>query len=128
MRAYVAADRAFEHVRSAVDDAFLFAFGEQRADAGGGEESADAGAAGADAFGEVALRNDLELDLARAVQLVEHPGVDLSRETADHLADAAGLEQCREAGVTVAGVVRHDGQVFRALLEESVDQGDRLPG
>ena len=38
----------------------------------GGEEAADAGAGGADALGEVALRHQLQLDLAPAVQPVEH--------------------------------------------------------
>ena len=42
----------------------------------GGEERADAGPRGADPLGEVALRHELELDLAGAVERVEVPGVD----------------------------------------------------
>ena len=39
----------------------------------GVKNAADAGARGADALGERALRHQLELDLARAVGLVEMP-------------------------------------------------------
>ena len=82
----VAVDRRLEHVHAAVDLARLLALGELGAVAGGGEEAADAGARGADALGEVALRHQLELDLAGAVEGVEVMAVDLARERADDLA------------------------------------------
>src|SRR5690606_39327889 len=48
----VGGERLFEDVPLSVDDAGLLALGEHGAVAGAGEEAADAGAAGADAFGE----------------------------------------------------------------------------
>ena len=58
---------ALEHVHAAVDLARLLALGEVGAVAGRREEGADAGAGGADALGQVALRHQLELDLAGAI-------------------------------------------------------------
>src|SRR6476646_7693280 len=66
-------DRIFEHVATPVDLARLLPLRKQRAVAGRREEAADADARCHDALGEVALRHQLELDLARAVQRVEHP-------------------------------------------------------
>ena len=63
-----------------------------------------------------------------AVQAVEHPRVVLPRERADDLAHPPRREQRGEPGVAVAGVVVDDRQVARALLDERVDQLDRLPG
>ena len=57
-------DRILQHVVAAVDGAPLLALGQRRADPGGAEEGADAGAGGAHPFGQVALRHDLQLDLA----------------------------------------------------------------
>jgi hypothetical protein len=93
-----------------------------RAVAGRAEEGADAGAGRADALGQVALRHQLELELAAAVQAVEHLAVGLAREAADDLAHAAGLEQRRQAGLAVARVVVDDGEVLGALLDEAVDE------
>ena len=109
----VAADRVLQDVRAAVDLAGLLALGQRRADAGGAEERADAGAGGAHPLGEVALRDHLELDPARAVEPVEDPGVGLARERADHLAHPALGQQRGQAGVAVAGVVGDHGQVGR---------------
>ena len=93
----VGVDRVLEHVAAAVDRARLLALGERRAVAGRREERADAGAGGADALGEVALRHQLELDLAGAVERVEHVRVGLARERADDLAHAPRLEQRGQA-------------------------------
>ena len=121
-------DRILEHVVAAVDHARLLAFGEQRAVAGRREERADAGAGGADALGEIALRHELELDLAGAVQRVEHVRIGLARKRADDLAHALRLEQRGEAGLAVAGVVVDDGEVARALRDQRVDQLGRHAG
>ena len=73
----------------------LLALGERRTDAGRAEERADARPGRAHPLGEVALRHHLELDLAGAVEIVEDPRVDLPRERADHLADAARRRAAR---------------------------------
>jgi hypothetical protein len=96
--------------------------GQLGAVARGAEEGADAGAGGAHALGQVALRHQFELELAAAVQAVEHLAVGLARKAADDLAHAAGLQQRGQAGVAVAGVVVDDGEVLGALLDQAVDQ------
>ncbi len=96
--------------------------------AGGGEEAADAGAGGADALGQVALRDQLQLDFPGAVGRIEVPGVGLAREGADDLLDAAFLDQQREAGVGLAGVVVHDREVGGAVGQQCVDEFHRLAG
>ena len=121
----VAADRVLQDVGASVDLPRLLALGERRADAGRAEERADPGTGRAHPLGEVALRHHLELDLAVAVEPVEDPGVGLPRERADHLAHPALGQQRGQPGVAVAGVVGHDGQVGRALLDQRVDQRDR---
>jgi hypothetical protein len=60
-----------EHVARARRRRGLLAFGERRADARWGVEGRDAGAPGADALGERALRHELELGEALAVELGE---------------------------------------------------------
>src|SRR5579862_398125 len=57
-------DAALHDVALAVELAHVLALGDLGADAGLGEERRDAGAAGADAFGERALRVELDLELA----------------------------------------------------------------
>src|SRR3546814_491920 len=83
---------------------------------------------GADALGQVALRHQFQFDLAAAVQAVEDLRIDLARERADDLAHAARAQQRGQAGGAVAGVVVDDGEVFRALFEQGVDQFHRLAG
>ncbi len=92
------------------------ALGDQRADAGGGEEGADAGAARAQPLGERALRGQLDGELTGEVlpaELLVLP--DVGR---DDPGDPAGLEQQAEPGAVDAAVVGHDGQVVGALLEQ----------
>ncbi len=48
----------------AVEVAGLFAFGDEGAGSGGGVEGGNAGAAGADSFGQRALRNEAEVEFA----------------------------------------------------------------
>src|SRR6476619_5035326 len=124
----VGADRQLEHVVPAVDLAHLLALGERGAVAGRGEERADAGPGRADALGEVALRHELELDLAGAVLRVELVAVVLPRERADDPAHPARADQRRQPDVAVAGVVVDDGEVARAALDERLDELHRLTG
>src|SRR6185503_9762826 len=90
----VGVDRIFEHVVALANAARLLALRELGAVRGRREERANAGTRGADALGKRALRHQLELDLARAVSLVEVPRVGLARERAQDLARAlAGDER-----------------------------------
>jgi hypothetical protein len=124
----VGVDGRLQHVVAAVDQARFLALGQQGAVAGRAEEAADAGAGGADAFGQVALGREFELDLAGAVQRVEVVGIGLAREGADDLAHPLGLQQRRQAGFAVAGVVVDDGELARALGDQRVDQRGRHAG
>ena len=81
----------------------LLALGDQGADAGLGEEGRDAGAAGADALGQRALRVELELELAGQVLALEL--LVLADVGADHLLDLARVEQLAEAEAVDAAVV-----------------------
>ena len=58
-------EAALHDVTLAVEFAHVLAFGDLGAEAGLGEEGRDAGAAGADALGERALRVEFDLELAR---------------------------------------------------------------
>ena len=59
------------HIGLAVEIVQFLAFGDHRADAGLGVESRDARAAGADAFGQRALRIEFQLQLAGQIRLLE---------------------------------------------------------
>ncbi|ABA51189.1 hypothetical protein BURPS1710b_A1553 [Burkholderia pseudomallei 1710b] len=121
-------DRRLEHVVLAVDHARFLAFGELRAVARRREEAADTGARRANPLGEVALRYQFELDLARAIQRVEHLRIGLPRKRADDLAHAPRLQQRGEARLAVAGVVVDDRQIARALRDQRIDQLGGHPG
>ena len=111
-----------------VDLADLLALGERGAVAGRREEGADAGPGRADPLGEVALRHELELDLAGAVLRVELVAVVLPGERADDPAHPTRADERGEPDVAVAGVVVDDGEVARAALDEGLDELHRLPG
>ncbi|MCY1527594.1 hypothetical protein D9M68_626640 [compost metagenome] len=115
-------DGVLEHVLHAVDLARFAVAGQLRAVARGAIEGADAGTRGADALCEVALGHEFELELAAAVQAIEHLAVGLAREAADDLAHAAGLEQRGQAGLSIACVVVDHREVLGALLDEAVDE------
>src|ERR1051326_5973375 len=100
----------------------FFALGEARAVCGRRVEGADARAGGANALGERALGNELELDLARAVLRVEVPRVRLPRKRAQDFAHALRLDERRKPGVAVACIVIDDRQVARALRDQSFDE------
>ena len=111
---------ALQDVALAVELALLLALGHQRADAGLGVEGRDAGAAGADALGQRALRREFELQLAGQILLLEELVLaDIGR---DHLPDLAGLEQNAEAEAVDAGIVGDDGQILCAALAHRLDQ------
>ena len=104
----------------AVEVADLLALGDDRADAGAGEEGGDAGAAGADALGQRALRIEFELELAREIEAGED--LVLADVARDHLPDLPGLEQHAEANPVDAGIVGNEGQILRAGFAHRLDQ------
>ena len=64
----------------------------------------NAGTGGAQSLGQRALGNDLELDLAGLVELLEHHRAGAARKTAQDSAHAAELHQFGQAGMTGAGI------------------------
>ena len=112
---------ALHDVFLAVELLHFLAFGDQRADAGLGVEGRDAGAAGADALGQRALRVEFELQLAGEVLLREQLVLaDIGR---DHLLDLPRLQQPAEADAVDAGIVGDDRQVLDAGVADRVRQG-----
>ena len=105
----------------AVELAHLFAIGDVSADAGARVEAGDAGATGAHAFGERALRSEFDLNLT-GEELPLELGV-LANVAGDHLAYLARLEQQAEAPAVHAGVVAGDSKVAHAGGPESKDEG-----
>ena len=111
---------ALHHVALAVEFALVLAFGDQRADAGLGEEGRDAGAAGADALGQRALRIEFDLELVGEILLGEgFVFADIGR---DHLLDLPGIEQHAEPLAVDAAIVGDDGEVFDAGIADRQDQ------
>jgi hypothetical protein len=122
----VGEEAGLHHVGLVVEVADFLALGDNGADARAGEEGGDAGAPGADAFGERALRIEFELELAREVETGEN--LVLANVARDHLLDLAGLEQDAEADPVDAGVVGNERQIPRARLAHRLDQRLGHPG
>ena len=88
--------------------------------AGAGEERRDAGAAGAQALGQRALRIELELELAGQVLALEF--LVLADVGRNHLPDLARGQQQAEAEAIDAGVVGDRGQALDAAVAQRGDQ------
>ena len=114
-------DAALHDVALAVEFAHVLALGDLGADAGLGEERRDAGAAGADALGQRALRVELDLELAGEVLL--HEGLVLPHIGGDHFLGLAAVEQDAQALAVDAGIVGHHGQILDAGIADRKDQG-----
>ena len=74
----------------------------------------------AHALGQGALRVEFEFQLARQV-LAHELGV-LADVGGQHLADLAGVEQLAQPEAVDAAVVRGNGDVLHAAVDQSVDQ------
>jgi hypothetical protein len=122
---HVAVDRPLQQVADTVDLTDLLTLSKQRADTGARVEPADASAARPDPLGQRALRNQLELDLADPVQLVEDIRVRLPRERADDLACLARGQQRGQADVAIARVIADDRQVPDTAAEQGAGQRER---
>ncbi len=119
----VGLDGAFLDESLAVELRERFAFGDEGADAGLGVEGRDAGAAGAEALGQGALRGELHLQLAGEVLLGEE--LVLAHVGGDDLADLAGFNQHAEALAVHAHVVGDHGEVLDARIAHRLDQVGR---
>src|SRR5215471_3226360 len=117
--------RALHQIRAAAEFARLFALAELRADGGRRVEGGDPGGGRADTLGDGSLRHDLELDLAFLEHLFEL-GRRRARETADQFRDAACGKELRQHHRASARVVRHEGEVARALKEQAFEEFLRL--
>jgi hypothetical protein len=117
----VGVDGPFEEIGDSVEFPVFFTFGDRGADAGAGEEAGDAGSTGAHAFGERALRAELDLEVAGEELALEF-GV-LSDVAGDHLLDLPGLQQQAQAPVVDPGVVAGDGEALGSSVAQRQDQG-----
>src|SRR5690606_25965474 len=118
--AEVGENAALEDVRFAGELLVLLAFGDLGADAGLGVEAGDAGAAGAHALGERALRAELVLELAGEVLALEL--LVLADVGPDHLPDLARAQQLADALVVDPGVVAREREILDPARLDRVDQ------
>ena len=87
---------------------------------GRGEHAAEAHAAGADALDQRALRDELDLDLAR-----DHLRLGFGVEPdvrGDEALDRAGADELADPPAGPGGVVGDDGEMLRAAADQRVDQ------
>src|SRR3546814_2983305 len=96
------------------------ALGDHRPDPGLGVEGGNAGAARANAFGERALRTELELELSRKIEFGEK--LVLADVGRDHLTDLAVVEKRPETEAIGAAIVRDDREILDAACEQAGDQ------
>ena len=101
----------------------LLPFGDLGPDAGRRVEAADPGAPGAAALGQRPLRDQLDLQLARQVLLLED--LVLADVARDHLLDLLRRQQDAQSLVGRAAVVGDDRQPLDAL---AVQRGDQVLG
>src|SRR6185436_8584229 len=116
----VGAQRLLEDIAPAIDHPRLFALGDDGAVGRRGEEAFDAGAGGAHALGERALRDELDLDLAAQelpLELLVLP--DVGR---DGFSNLPRVEEDARAELVDADVVADDGEVFCAARVLRADE------
>jgi len=95
------------------------------AGSGAGEKCRDAGAAGADALGQGALR--IEFDLEFAGQILLREGLVLPDIGRDHFLDLPGIEKEAETDAIDARIVRDHRQILDPRLADGQNQGLRDP-
>src|SRR5258708_6989388 len=109
----VAAQGAFKNKVAAVEFARFLAVGNHGAVAGGSVKRGDARTAGAQAFGEGALRIQLHLQFAAQNELFEQ--LVIADVSGNHFLNLAILQQQTDAKVVHAGIITDDGEVFGAF-------------
>src|SRR5262249_773581 len=77
-------------------------------------------------FRHRALRHDFKLDLAGPIKPLEHHWIGRPRERANNPAHPPQFEEPRQTDPSDARVVGYDGEVFGAMLDQTVDQRIRL--
>ena len=116
----VTADGALEDVGASVEIAGFLAFGNHGAVTSGRVERGDACAAGAEAFGQGALRIQLDLQLAAQDQLLEE--FIFANVSGNHFFDLAILQEDADAEVVDAGIVADDGEILGAFAADGSDE------
>src|SRR5712671_2735851 len=117
-------DRLLQNVLATIEAAHLLATCELGAEADGRIESRDAGTAGADAFGKGALRDALQIDLARHPQSLERRGLRVvaARGRAHDLAHQTGFDQFVRERIAMRGRIDDQSQILRATIAQGPDQ------
>src|SRR5262245_45545687 len=116
----VGTDRSLEHMVFAVDQSGLFPFGDDRTEGGRREESANAGAAGANPLGKGPLRDELDLEFAGQILSLEL--LVLADVGRNHSPDLSRPQQNADAEIVDAGVVADDGQIAGATRVQRLNE------
>ncbi|KOO54171.1 hypothetical protein ACS33_15590 [Edwardsiella ictaluri] len=119
----IGAQRALQQPGFAVERQALLALGDDGTDAGGGQKTAEPGAAAADLFNQGALRNQLHRHLPG-----HHapPGLRIGADVGgDDAADPPVDDQRADARIDKGGIVGDQGQVPDAGLQQGRDQAGR---
>src|SRR6185437_3346858 len=117
---HVGAYAALEDVCDAVEIFVLLALCDDGADAGAGIEAWNAGAAGAHALGQCALRAELDFEFTRK-KLTLELGI-FAHVAGDHFFYLTGFKQHAEAPAIDAGVVAGDGEVAYTRIAQRLNQ------
>jgi len=117
-------DGVFEQMHPPAEFTGLAPLGQDSADADGRVERRDAGAAGADALAERALRHALQLDPPLLQQPLERRevGVAATRGAAHHAPDLPGIDQLVRQRIAVRRRVHDQGEVARSRVAQRADQ------
>ena len=116
----ISAQPGFADIILALEILDRLALGHHRADAGLGIEGRDAGAAGADTFGQRPLRVQLQLQFARQILAFEQ--LVLAHIGRNHLPHLPAFQQHPQAKAVGAGIVGNDGQILHAARPDFRDQ------
>src|SRR5690606_40098975 len=95
----------FIDMPATIDQTCFLALGQLCAIACGAEKATDTRTGGAQSFGQIALRHQLQLDLAAAIQVIKYPGISLTGEAAKNLAYPARFKQSRQPHIAITRIV-----------------------
>ena len=118
------ASRFLKKVFLAVDGDFLLAVLNDGAKTRLGKHTAQACACGTDLLGQGALRLERHVELA-GIHLVDSVVVGANMR-GNEVLDLMIGNQLADTDLGIGGIVADDGQVFNALLNQCVNQGNRV--